>query len=1275
MSSPDFDKLPPEYRNLLNIAKEKYHLEVTPLQALSGGRTGAFLYLVSASIGDFRQVEHLIVKFDRINQKAKPTEVERHRMALSQAPARFANQNMAKLAYEVENEGSIALFYTIAGQSLQQFRTLASEERQSRLETLFNATTDYLLKEWNAESVFEQALHPQKLLERWLGHRLKPGGPIASFLKDTFLLDPDTEGFLIQGQIFPNPWSYGLNAALWGDTRPIDVLTGFQHGDLNLTNILAKFADDSESLEGYFLIDFALYKAHMPLLYDQCYLELSYLIRELDRAPFQKWVSLVTHFSKWDLPNPKEVPIELAGACEVVNAARRSFKRWIHETHPSLSDDLWGQFWLAAVASGLNFCNKPVLSIEERLAGLIYSAVHLKRYFAQFGIRLPVDVRLLYDSSRWGEIASIKRSAPVSNSYGKNVPVQSGPFDFPSLKSKNAFPNNLPVQLTSFIGRQEELRSVKDLLLRQDVRLVTLIGPGGTGKTRLSLQTAAELIDRFEDGVFFVDLAPIREPESVLAAIVRTIGLRETSDRPLLDELKEHLRDRMMLLLLDNFEQVTAAAPSVVELLGYCPHLQLLVTSREALHMRGEQVFPVPPLGLPRADFKQPSIEQLTQYEAVRLFIERAQAVKPDFQVTNENAPAVAEICFRLDGLPLAIELATARIRLFSPQALLERIGSRLKLLRGGARDLPARQQTLRDTINWSYELLDPGEQRLFALLSVFPNCTFEAIEAVAGEIEQLNGTGVDIFDSLASLVDKSLIRQADQGVGEPRLLMLETIREYATERLEENPEFSVAARRAHATYFADFTKRQWERLTGHGREAALDEMESELENVRTAWRYWVVEGNIEQLHKLMDSLWLLYDVRGWYHAMVDLTGDLLNVLASSPSTPERAEQEIMLQTSLARALLATKGYTEEVEQAYARALALCERAGEIPQLFPVLRGLASFYILRTEYDKAIQMGKRILHLAEHLGDIDMQVEGHMVLGYNLAFVEQPQAGLDHLEKAIALYDPGRPRVRRLGLGTNPGVIILTVSALFLWMIGYSDRARKRAAEGIRLAEKLDHAYSLAYAQFHNGLLHLWLRNPEIAREQAQSVLNIAEEHGFQIWSAVGTCLRGAALVGMGSIETGLALTEQGMNTYRVLKTPPVFWPLLLYLSAGAQRAASRPAEGLLLMKEAIEFETKGSAKALVSEFLILQGELLLALSPLNVAQAEFCYQQAVDNARAVKAPMLELRAVMRLSRLWKEQGKIEQARKLLNDAYAKMTEGFTTTDLQEAKALLVDLS
>jgi adenylate cyclase len=308
---------------------------------------------------------------------------------------------------------------------------------------------------------------------------------------------------------------------------------------------------------------------------------------------------------------------------------------------------------------------------------------------------------------------------------------------------------------------------------------------------------------------------------------------------------------------------------------------------------------------------------------------------------------------------------------------------------------------------------------------------------------------------------------------------------------------------------------------------------------------------------------------------------------------------------------------------------------------------------------------------------MDMKTEGLLVTGYNLAFRENPQIGLEYIDKGIALYDSQHQRARRLGIGSNPGVVGLTVSALFIWMCGYPDRAYKRAADSILLAQKLNHPYSLTYAQFHNGLLNMWLKNYEIARESAQVVLELAGAHGFQIWSAIGSCLLGAALVGTGVIDQGLALIEQGLNTYRGLKTPPVFWPLLLYLCAGAYGAASRPKDGLHLLNEAIEVASSrsSSSKTLTPEFLILKGDLLLASSSDNAVEAESLYQNAVNIAQEVHVPMMELRAAMGLSRLWRDQGKQEQARKLLSDAYSKITEGFATADLKEASALLATLS
>jgi predicted ATPase/DNA-binding NarL/FixJ family response regulator len=828
MPLPDFTKLPPEHQRLLQLAKDQHGLDVVPLQELKAGQTGAFLYLASVSLGETRQVQHFVVKFDRVNERAKSSETERHRLAVSDAPEVFSRQNMPRLAYQFEQEGATALFYTLAGQSLQRFRTLASIERQSRLEALFAATNDYVLNKWNADSTIEQALHPQTLLQKWLGYRLRPDGQITSFLRDQFSIDADIEGFLIQGQIFPNPLSYGLHARRWNETRHIDTLTGFQHGDLNIGNILAKFADDSEVLEGYFLIDFALYKAGMPLLYDQRYLEMSYLIRELERVPFPKWVSFVDHFSRRDMPNPREVPAELAVACAVINAGRTSFERWMHETHPSLSDDLWGQFWLAGVAAGLNFCNKTALSTEARLAGLIYSAVHLKRYCAQFGIPLPVEVRLLYDAGKWDELASTHKSAPVANVHR----------------------NNLPVQPTSFIGRQAEMTAVKDLLIR-DVRLVTITGPGGVGKTSLALQVTHELQDSFVDGVFFISLAAISDSTLIIPTIAHTLGVIESPNRLLLDSLKEFLRERQALLLLDNFEQIMSAAPLLSELLSACAGLRMLATSREALRLRGEHEFPLSPLALP----DQPSVEILSQSPSIALFVQRAQAGQPDFKLSADNARAVAEICTRLDGLPLALELAAARIKLLPPQTMLARLQeSPLQLLTSGARDLPVRQQTLRNTVQWSYDLLDSDEQRTFRWLSVFVGgCTLEAAQSVVG-----SPASIDVLESLLS---KSLLRQTETE-GAPRLTMLETIREFGMEQLSNAHEID-SARSAHTSHYLLFAEEAEEGLMGAEQKKWLLRLDREQDNLRAALRWAIEHHQVETVQRIAGALQPFWFRRG----------------------------------------------------------------------------------------------------------------------------------------------------------------------------------------------------------------------------------------------------------------------------------------------------------------------------------------------------------------------------------------------------------------------------
>src|SRR5215218_1842439 len=350
------------------------------------------------------------------------------------------------------------------------------------------------------------------------------------------------------------------------------------------------------------------------------------------------------------------------------------------------------------------------------------------------------------------------------------------PSEFPPLRTLDTYRNNLPLQPTPLVGREKEVAEVCDLVRSDETRLLTLTGPGGIGKTRLALQAAADLLDVFSDGTFFTPLATLSEAALFVPAVAETVGVRETAEQPLAESLKEYLHQRRLLLLLDNFEQVLGAAPDVTELLAVAPGLKVLATSRTPLRLYGEHVYPVPPLTLP--DLKRPPpLERLTQYEAVGLFVERARALKPDFKVTNDSAPAVAEICVRLDGLPLAIELAAARITMLPPKAMLQRLTSRLKLLTGGARDLPVRQRTLRGAIEWSHTLLGDGEKTLFARMAVFSGGrTLEAVEAVCDAQGDLP---VDSFEGVSSLLDKSLLRQEEGPEGEPRFVMLETIHEY----------------------------------------------------------------------------------------------------------------------------------------------------------------------------------------------------------------------------------------------------------------------------------------------------------------------------------------------------------------------------------------------------------------------------------------------------------------------------------------------------------------
>jgi predicted ATPase len=408
------------------------------------------------------------------------------------------------------------------------------------------------------------------------------------------------------------------------------------------------------------------------------------------------------------------------------------------------------------------------------------------------------------------------------------------PQELQPVETLDSRPNNLHTQPTPFIGREKELAAVIAALRSDKVQLLTLTGAGGTGKTRLALQAAAGLYDRFEQGLFSVELAALHEPNQVIGAITAALNVLETGDegRSLLETLKDYLGGKRVLLLLDNFEHLLSAAPQVDELLASCPQLKVLATSREPLHLRVERVFPVPPMQLPSQGQR---VEVMKRCEAIRLFSERAAAVRSNFELSGENVEAVAEICIRLDGLPLAIELAATRIGVLTPQTLLTKLKSRLNLLKGGPRDLPERQQTLRSEIDWSYEMLDPGERRIFMRLSMFPaGCTLDAAEAVCPIAEK----ELDIFSNLASLAEKSLIRLIEVN-GESRYRMLETIREYARERLEESGDLDAIEPR-FVRYFLRFAEQVEPELYGPEQMQWFERIEDEYGNIQAAlsWLY-----------------------------------------------------------------------------------------------------------------------------------------------------------------------------------------------------------------------------------------------------------------------------------------------------------------------------------------------------------------------------------------------------------------------------------------------------
>jgi len=579
-------------------------------------------------------------------------------------------------------------------------------------------------------------------------------------------------------------------------------------------------------------------------------------------------------------------------------------------------------------------------------------------------------------------------------------------------------PNNLPVQHTVFIGREREAADLRQLLSRSDVHLVTLTGPGGIGKTRLALQVASEIADQFPGGVCFAALSSVDE-RGVIASIAQAVGARETGNMSTQENLTEYIGglSRLLLLVLDNFEHLVSTAPVVAQMLTVSPKLKVVVTSQAPLHIYGEREFPVPPLALP--DPKSiPPVEVLSRLPAIALFVERAQSVKRQFALTQENAPAVVAICVRLDGLPLAIELAAARIKLLSPSAMLARLESRLNLLTGGARDLPTRQQTLRNTVDWSYGLLNGAEQILFRRLSVFAGgYTLEGVEAVCDTKGDL---GLDVLDGMASLVDKSLAQQVEEAEKETRFMMLSTIREYALERLAESND-EPATRRAHAAYYLVLAEEGAEEIAAQPE--WLDRFELEHENFRLAIDYLIKTGDAEWGMRFGAALFRFWETREHLMEGRDAIARLLAMEGSA------ARPKLRARLLFAGAVLAAaQGDFGSGRPLFEESLEICTKLNDNRGVAVALNALAVNARDRGELAAASQLFDRCLGIWRGLGD----PAGIARALSNLASVMKLQGDY---ERAFSLYNECLTMFR--GAGDDTGVA---------WTLNYlGDVAREKA--------------------------------------------------------------------------------------------------------------------------------------------------------------------------------------------------------------------------------------